>query len=129
MGGVSRPSQLYAAELFNEKRIELARKAIPEFYDDQRERYGKSFLDLGLELFSGPGGFYHWCKLPGELTAAEFNEKLFTQGAAILKGTDCDMYRLEDSSHLKQFFRFSFGPLLPDSYDSDIEILNNALTK
>ena len=129
MGGVSRPSQLYALELFNQDRIELARKAIPEFYDHQRERYGKVFPELGLELFSGSGGFYHWCKLPGELTSVEFNERLFRQGAAILKGTDCDMHRLEDNSHLKQFFRFSFGPLLPDSYESDIEILNNALNK
>ena len=129
MGGVSRPSQLYALELFNQDRIELARKAIPEFYDSQRERYGKVFPELGLELFSGPGGFYHWCKLPGELTSVEFNERLFSQGAAILKGTDCDMHRLEENSHLKQFFRFSFGPLLPESYDSDIEILNNALNK
>tara|TARA_Y100000814_G_scaffold277385_1_gene238358 strand:- start:55 stop:1242 length:1188 start_codon:yes stop_codon:yes gene_type:complete len=129
MGGVSRPSQLYALELFNQDRIELARKAIPDFYDRQRERYGKVFPELGLELFSGPGGFYHWCKLPGKLTSVEFNERLFSQGAAILKGTDCDMHRLEENSHLKQFFRFSFGPLLPESYDSDIEILNNALNK
>ena len=129
MGGVSRPSQLYALELFNQDRIELARKAIPDFYDRQRERYGKVFPELGLELFSGPGGFYHWSKLPGELTSIEFNERLFRQGAAILKGTDCDMHRLEENSHLKQFFRFSFGPLLPESYDSDIEILNNALNK
>jgi len=129
MGGVSRPSQLYALQLFNKERIELSRNAIPEFYDGQRNRYGKRFLELGLQLFSGSGGFYHWCKLSGDLTAAEFNEKLFTQGAAILKGTDCDMHRLEENSHLKQFFRFSFGPLLPNSFDSDIDILNNALNK
>jgi len=129
MGGVSRPSQLYALKLFDKERIELSRKAVPEFYDSQRNRYGKRFKELGLELYSGDGGFYHWCKLKGDLTGAELNEKLFKKGAAILKGTDCDMYRLEENSHLKQFFRFSFGPLLPDSYESDIEILNNALNK
>ncbi len=129
MGGVSRPSQLYALKLFDKERIELSRKAVPKFYDSQRNRYGKRFKELGLELYSGDGGFYHWCKLKGDLTGAELNEKLFKEGAAILKGTDCDMYRLEENSHLKQFFRFSFGPLLPDSYESDIEILNNALNK
>jgi len=129
MGGVSRPSQLYALKLFDKERIELSRKAVPKFYDSQRNRYGKRFKELGLELYSGNGGFYHWCKLKGNLTGAELNEKLFKEGAAILKGTDCDMYRLEKNSHLKQFFRFSFGPLLPDSYESDIEILNNALNK
>ena len=129
MGGVSKPSQLYALKLFDKKRIELSRKAVPKFYDSQRNRYGKRFKELGLELYSGNGGFYHWCKLKGNLTGAELNEKLFKEGAAILKGTDCDMYRLEENSHLKQFFRFSFGPLLPDSYESDIEILNNVLNK
>jgi len=129
MGGVSRPSQLYALKLFDKERIELSRKAVPKFYDSQRNRYGKRFKELGLELYSGNGGFYHWCKLKGNLTGAELNEKLFKEGAAILKGTDCDMYRLEENSHLKQFFRFSFGPLLPDSYESDIEILNNVLNK
>jgi aspartate/methionine/tyrosine aminotransferase len=129
MGGVSRPSQLYALKLFDKERIELSRKAVPKFYDSQRNRYGKRFKELGLELYSGNGGFYHWCKLKGNLTGTELNEKLFKEGAAILKGTDCDMYRLEENSHLKQFFRFSFGPLLTDSYESDIEILNNVLNK
>ena len=78
-------------------------------------------------MYSGDGGFYHWCKLMGDLTGAQLNDKLFKQGAAILKGTDCDMYRLEKDSHLKQFFRFSFGPLLQDSIDSDIDILKKAL--
>ena len=129
MGGVSRPSQLYALELFNKKRIELSRKAVPEFYDAQRNRYAKGFSDLGLELFSGDGGFYHWCKLTEGLTGAQLNDKLFKQGAAILKGTDCDMYRLEEDSHLKKFFRFSFGPLSPNSFDSDIDILKSVLNE
>ena len=90
-------------------------------------KYEKGFLELGLKLFSGDGGFYHWCKLPDSLTAEKLNEKLFKKGAAILKGADCDMHRLGDNSHLKKFFRFSFGPLFPDSYDNDIKILGEAI--
>ena len=127
MGGVSRPSQLFALKLFEEKRIELAREAVPKFYSSQRDRYAEKFRQLGLELYSGDGGFYHWCKLRGDLTASELNSRLFKYGAAILKGTDCDMYRLEEKSPLKQFFRFSFGPLSQDSFESDIEILSQAL--
>lgn len=127
MGGVSRPSQIYALQLFDKDRIKLSRDAIPKFYDLQRNRYGKAFLDLGLEIFSGDGGFYHWCKLPSKTTAKELNQRLFKHGAAILKGTDCDMYRLGNESHLNQFFRFSFGPLMPESFNSDIDILSKAL--
>jgi len=127
MGGVSRPSQLYALELFDKNRIELSRSSVPHFYDEQREKYGKSFSEIGLELFSGDGGFYHWCKLQNGLTAEELNEKLFKKGAAILKGTDCDMHRQGDNSHLKYFFRFSFGPLLPDSFHTDIKILSESI--
>ncbi len=128
MGGVSRPSQVYALDLLQQERTDLAHKAIPEFYASQRQRYGDAFADLGLDLFSGDGGFYHWCRLPGELTAAELNSRLFKYGAAILKGTDCDMARQEDNSPLRQFFRFSFGPLLPESFESDIEFLRMALS-
>lgn len=127
MGGVSLPSQLYAMQLLDKNRIDLSHKAIPKFYASQRNRYGKAFSDLGLDLFSGHGGFYHWCKLPGDLTAAELNAELFTRGAAILKGTDCDMARRGDQSPLRQFFRFSFGPLKPESFASDIEILGQVL--
>ena len=127
MGGVSRLSQLYAMELLDRSRTELAHKAIPEFYAGQRNRYGEAFSDLGLELFSGDGGFYHWCKLPGNLTAAELNDRLFPHGAAILKGTDCDMARRGADSPLTQFFRFSFGPLKPESFEVDIEILGRTL--
>lgn len=127
MGGVSLPSQLYAMQLLDKNRTDLSHKAIPKFYASQRNRYGKAFSDLGLDLFSGHGGFYHWCKLPGDLTAAELNAELFTRGAAILKGTDCDMARRGDQSPLRQFFRFSFGPLKPESFASDIEILGQVL--
>jgi aspartate/methionine/tyrosine aminotransferase len=127
MGGVSHPSQCYALELFGKDRIRQARSAVPAFYDGQRERYGEAFEKLGLELWSGDGGFYHWCKLPGGLTAAELNERLFKRGAAVLKGTDCDMARRGAESPLNSFFRFSFGPLDPDDFDADIEIMREAL--
>ncbi len=127
MGGVSHPSQCYALELFGKDRIALARKAVPTFYREQRDRYGEAFERLGIELFSGNGGFYHWGRLPGGLSAADLNGRLFEQGAAVLKGTDCDMLRRGDASPLRDFFRFSFGPLDPDSFDSDIRILRGAL--
>ena len=127
MGGVSHPSQLYALQLFEEGRVELARRAVPAFYAAQRDRYGEAFERLGLELFSGDGGFYHWCRLPDGLSAAEFNDRLFPRGAAVLKGTDCDMARRGAHSPLQDFFRFSFGPLDPLSFDSDIEIMREAL--
>ena len=127
MGGVSHPSQCFALELFGEERIALARRAVPDFYSRQRQRYGEAFRKLGLELFTGDGGFYHWCRLQGGLTASELNRRLFKEGAAILKGTDCDMLRRGDASPLANFFRFSFGPLDPTSFETDISILKKAL--
>ena len=128
MGGVSHPSQCYALELFGEERIALARTAVPTFYRQQRDRYGEAFASLRLDLFSGDGGFYHWCRLPGDLTSDVLNQRLFKYGAAILKGTDCDMARRGVESPLKSFFRFSFGPLDPESFETDIGILKKALT-
>ena len=61
-------------KLFEKNRIELARNTVSRFYDEQREKYGKHFSEIGLEIFSGNGGFYHWCKLPGKLTAKELND-------------------------------------------------------
>ena len=127
MGGVSHLSQRYALALFESERIRKSHHAIANYYKEQRQRYGEAFEQLGLELFTGNGGFYHWCKLPGNLTAEEFNQRLFKHKAAILKGTDCDMARLGDKSPLRQFFRFSFGPLDPDSFNADIAILRAAL--
>ncbi len=127
MGGVSHPSQRYALELLQEDRVTLARQAVPAFYREQRARYGDAFRKMGLELFTGEGGFYHWCRLPAGLAAEELNRRLFTQGAAILKGTDCDMARRGAASPLREFFRFSFGPLDPESFESDVAILARAL--
>jgi aspartate/methionine/tyrosine aminotransferase len=127
MGGVAHPSQRYALELLEPGRVALARAAVPAFYRRQRDRYGEAFTRLGLQLFTGDGGFYHWCRLPGGLTADALNRRLFADGAAILKGTDCDMLRRGDASPLRDFFRFSFGPLAPESFDEDIAILQKAL--
>jgi aspartate/methionine/tyrosine aminotransferase len=127
MGGVSHPSQCYALELLGSDRVELSRRAVPAWYASQRARYGEAFAGLGLDLFTGDGGFYHWCRLPAGLTAAELNRRLFPQGAAVLKGTDCDMARGGAASPLRSFFRFSFGPLPEDSFQDDIAILKTAL--
>lgn len=127
MGGVSHPSQCYALQLLEEKRIEQVRRAVPAFYGSQRQRYGEAFEKMGLKLFTGDGGFYHWCQLPGGMTAEELNTRLFPEGAAILKGNDCDMRRFGSLSTLRNFFRFSFGPLAPESFEEDIEIMSRAL--
>merc|ERR550525_1978200 len=118
MGGVSHPSQLYAVKLMEPVRLKEARRAVMEHYNFQRERYGKAFKDMGLTVYTGDGGFYHWLELPEGLNADEFNKRLFKEGAAILKGKDCDMARPHDKdpgyqTPYERFFRFSFGPLLP----------------
>jgi aminotransferase len=128
LGGVSRPSQICATELLEISRVQRAREAIARHYDRQRERYGRGLSDLGIELFTGDGGFYHWGRLPGGLSAREFNERLFRQGAAILPGSVCDMlHRPDAQSPLGSFIRFSFGPLSPDSYESDLRILASCI--
>ena len=42
---------------------------------------------MGLTVYTGDGGFYHWIELPKGLTADEFNKRLFKKGAAILKAS------------------------------------------
>lgn len=127
MGGVARPSQIYVSQLLQLERAEHARKSIGNFYGSQRNRYREALVALGFELFTGEGGFYHWGRLPGDLTADQFNERLFKDKAAILPGTLCDMYRRGSESPMNNFVRFSFGPLEANSFDEDVEILKRAL--
>jgi aspartate aminotransferase len=132
MGGVSHPSQLYAVELLEPRRVAQARAAVARHYGMQRERYGEAFRELGLTVHTGDGGFYHWLELPEGLEAGELNRRLFQHGAAILKGLDCDMARPHDKdpgyrSPYGSFFRFSFGPLLPETFESDVAILRRVL--
>lgn len=132
MGGVSHPSQLYAVELLEPGRVAQAREAVARHYGTQRERYGEAFASMGLTVHTGNGGFYHWLELPEGLNARELNQRLFRHGAAILEGFDCDMARPHDKdpayrSPYDSFFRFSFGPLLPESFESDIALLRQVL--
>lgn len=132
MGGVSHPSQQYALKLFEPARVAQARQAVETHYNWQRERYGEAFKQMGLTVFTGPGGFYHWCQLPEGLNSTEFNNRLFKRGAAILKGFDCDMSRphAKDPDYVSPYhrmFRFSFGPLLPETFESDVAIMKEVL--
>jgi aspartate/methionine/tyrosine aminotransferase len=129
MGGVSRPSQIYVANLLERQRVTQARYAISSFYTQQRKRYGEGLADLGFELQTGSGGFYHWGKLPQGLTGDEFNERLFAHEAGILPGRLCDMARTDAAeSALTHYARFSFGPLSAESYDDDMRILRETLS-
>lgn len=130
MGGVSHLSQNYAIKLLEPNRVKKARSAIEKHYNWQRERYGKAFMKMGLGVYTGNGGFYHWLELPDGLTSIELNERLFKRGAAILTAFDCDMSRPhnKDSSYKSpydRFFRFSFGPLLPETFESDIDLFRD----
>lgn len=132
MGGVSHPSQLYAVELLKKERVAQAREAVDKHYSMQRARYGEAFKKMGLEVHTGDGGFYHWMRLPEGLNASELNRRLFKHGAAILEGIDCDMARphKKDPGYVSPYdnwFRFSFGPLLPATFEEDIEIMTKVL--
>lgn len=127
MGGVSHPSQHYAVKLLEPNRVKQARKAVEEHYNWQRERYGKAFEEMGLGIYTGKGGFYHWLELPEGMTNTELNNRLFKRGAAILCASDCDMGRPHSKdpdyvSPYSRFFRFSFGPLLPETFENDIQL-------
>jgi len=132
MGGCSHPSQHYAVKLFEPERVKKARYAVEHHYNWQRERYGEAFKKMGLGLYTGPGGFYHWLELPEGLNCIDFNKRLFKRGAAILEGPGCDMARphTKDPNYVSPYmrmFRFSFGPLLPETFDSDIKIMSEVL--
>ncbi len=127
MGGVSHPSQHYAVKLLEPSRVKKARAAVERHYNWQRERYGKAFEEMGLGVYTGNGGFYHWLELPEGMNSEELNKRLFKHGAAILCAKDCDMARphSKDPSYqtpYTRFFRFSFGPLLPETFESDIKL-------
>jgi aspartate/methionine/tyrosine aminotransferase len=127
MGGVARPSQICASGLMEPARATQARDAVGNYYGNQRKRFGEAFANMGFELFTGEGGFYHWGRLPGGLTADAFNERLFKHEAAILPGTLCDMLRRGANSPLANFMRFSFGPLKAESFEDDCRILRACL--
>merc|ERR1712107_214668 len=68
----------------------------------------------------------------GGLNCVEFNKRLFKRGAAILEGPGCDMARphAKDPDYVSPYlrmFRFSFGPLLPETFDEDIKIMSEVL--
>jgi aspartate/methionine/tyrosine aminotransferase len=127
MGGVSRASQLYVTDLLDLERVGRARRAISDFFTSQRQRYGEGLARLGVELYTGDGGFYHWGRLPDGLTGDAFNERLFRHDAGILPGRLCDMARRGDDGPLGTMMRFSFGPLSADSFEGDMEILEACL--
>jgi DNA-binding transcriptional MocR family regulator len=132
MGGVSHPSQLYAVELFKPDRVARQRKAVEAHYNWQRQRYGEAFRQMGLKVFTGNGGFYHWMQLPEGLNSEGLNKRLYKRGAAILTGRDCDMGRphSKDPSYVSPYmdmFRFSFGPLLPETFEGDIQLMKEVL--
>jgi len=134
MGGVSHLSQRYAVKLLEPNRVKQARKAVEAHYNWQRERYGKAFEEMGLGVYTGNGGFYHWLELPEGMTSTEFNNRLFKCGAAILPASDCDMGRphSKDPSYVtpyERFFRFSFGPLLPETFEADIRLFSKVLNE
>jgi aspartate/methionine/tyrosine aminotransferase len=127
MGGVSRLSQLLVTSLLEIDRVGEARRAIGAFFASQRERYGNALTELGFELFTGEGGFYHWGRIPGGMTAHELNDRLFRHDAAILPGRLCDMDRREQGPH-ETLMRFSFGPIPAEDFEGDVEILRTCLT-
>jgi aminotransferase len=127
MGGVSRPAQIAVTAMLEIERVTLARVAINEYYAQQRARYGHALQEIGFKLYTGTGGFYHWCQLPEGINCTEFNERLYRHNAAILPGSLCDVFRRGDTGPFGQFIRFSFGPLLPESFEDDIRILKACL--
>ena len=128
MGGVSRASQIYATKLLELDRVRQARDAVATFFAMQRRRYGEALANLGFELYTGTGGFYHWAGTPGGITGDELNRRLFEHNAGILPGRLCDMRRTDgEPSPLDRVIRFSFGALPMDSFDSDVEILSKCV--
>jgi DNA-binding transcriptional MocR family regulator len=91
--------------------------------------YATGLQELGFKLFTGEGGFSHWVKLPGELTADDLNRCLYKRGAAVLPGQFTDMLRRGSSSPLKQFFRFCYGCSDPKKIEADLSIFKDAFAE
>lgn len=127
MGGVSRLSQIYVANLLEIERVTLARTAINDFYTFQRERYREVLTELGCTIFASRATFYLWIKLPNGLTGEELNLRMFKENAAILPGSLCDVLRRGESSPHAHCIRFSFGALNLDCFEGDIAILRQCL--
>ena len=71
-------------------------------------------------------------QLPEGLNCDELNRRLYKRGAAILAGRDCDMGRphSKDPDYVSPYmdmFRFSFGPLLPETFEDDIQLMTDVL--
>ena len=135
MGGVSHPSQLYAVKLLEPSRVKQAMKAVEQHYAWQRDRYGEAFKSMGLASIPVKAGLSLVGTSEG-MNSKELNKRLFKRGAAILCASECDMARPHDKSLLKEyktpyerFFRFSFGPLLPETFESDIRIMREVLVQ
>jgi aspartate/methionine/tyrosine aminotransferase len=82
---------------------------------------------MGFKVWSGDGAPYHWIELPNNISADEFNNKLFSKGASVLAGICSGMGTKDENKELESFFRFSFGPLEEESFEDDCRILQEAL--
>ena len=114
--------------------LNLIKNGFKVFGSDLLPARQEAFKKMGLGVYTGKGGFYHWLELPEGLNSKEFNKRLFKRGAAILCASECDMARPHDKELLKdyqtpydRFFRFSFGPLLPETFESDVTIMREVL--
>ncbi|KLN59578.1 hypothetical protein WH96_17065 [Kiloniella spongiae] len=129
LGGVSRASQIYVSKMLGLDRVDQSRKAVGNYFNAQRKRYQTALEEMGVTLYTGPGGFYHWGRLPNGLKASELNTRLFKHNAAILPGTLCDMARRGDDGPMGELFRFSFGALLEEEFDETVKILKDCITE
>jgi aspartate/methionine/tyrosine aminotransferase len=128
-GNVSHAAQKVALQILDEKKNQQLRRAIPDHYFKIRDVYTTGLQELGFKLFTGEGGFSHWVKLPGELTADDLNRCLYKRGAAVLPGQFTDMLRRGSSSPLKQFFRFCYGCSDPKKIEADLSIFKDAFAE
>ena len=133
MGGVSHPSQLYAVELARSPSASR-RRARPWTATTacSARATARPSREMGLGVHTGDGGFYHWMRLPDGMNAASSTAACSSTARRSSKGVDCDMARPHNKepdyvSPYEDWFRFSFGPLLPDSFESDIAIMQQVM--